>query len=155
MSLFEKHGITPEILAEQQRMIAEGDLPPGKIYKRVSTSEGYIWKHLGRYEVGHPRVRIRRVLDRMSRDRWLLPKECYDIAFKLACRWSGNPRATVRYLLEPDIYWYGLIRGKPVTYTWSANRGKVRELIERIEKSRKNSLLRRAPEIELLKTLGD
>lgn len=88
-----------------------------------------------RYTPNAPGPRMRRVMARLSRDRWLPPSEVEGLALRLAWKFgSGNPHATVKAWLPEMAPHVGMLRGDAVCDQFQPGRGLLIERLRKIEK---------------------
>lgn len=61
-----------------------------------------------------PVLKIKAILKRLSRERYLWPEECRDIAHSIAYKYgSGNTDATIKAACDGSIFIQGMLRGMP------------------------------------------
>ena len=85
-----------------------------------------------------PIVRLQRVMTRVSRDKWLHPKECHRLAIKFARKMVGTSNL-IRHL-NNDCFHIGMIKGEP-TFNRYRNEIQYLELLRALEKNKKFSEL--------------
>ncbi len=74
---------------------------------------------------------------RISRDRWLHPKECYRLAIKFAGKMvSPSARGNLLRHLNNDCFHVGMIKGEP-TFNRYRNEIQYLELLRALEKNKK------------------
>ncbi len=66
-----------------------------------------------KYRIQPPASRVRRALARLSRERWLAPAECTELAQTLAACCSANPSWTAQGALPDCCIAVGMLRGMP------------------------------------------
>ena len=88
-----------------------------------------------RHRKDAPGPRMRRVMARLSRDRWLPTSEIEALALRLAWKFgSGNPYATVKAWLPEMALYVGMLRGDAVCDRFHPRRGLLIERLRKIEK---------------------
>jgi len=65
------------------------------------------------YRIQPPASRVHRALARLSRERWLAPAECAELAQTLAACCSANPSWTAQAALPYCCLAVGMLRGMP------------------------------------------
>jgi len=70
------------------------------------------------YRIQPPANRVRRALARLSRDKWLAPTECIDLAQRLAACCSANSSWTADAAVPDACLVIGMLRGMPPAFPW-------------------------------------
>lgn len=79
------------------------------------------WKKMERQK---PSARVRRALNRISRDRVLSAKEVREIGLALSACCSHRPHLVLDAAAEFEMI-HGMFRGKPLSFLWDADRWKT------------------------------
>lgn len=60
--------------------------------------------------------RVRNILKRISREKYLYPDDVYDIAYKICCKISNSPCAVMNGInyWDSEIFHVGMINGEPL-----------------------------------------
>lgn len=85
-----------------------------------------------------PALRLRLALDRVSRDKWLLPDDLQKISYALAkCASPSHPMQIMQVAYAPCCKCVGMIRGKPPFMPFDEKYMEVLYAVEKIKRYKK------------------
>lgn len=97
-------------------------------------------------------IRVAAIMTRISRDKYLFPREVLEIAFRVACRVSNNPHASCRSAVPMSCSLaVGMLRGKPPLYHWEQGYSELVRKVREMEKATKRPVL---PELVILNIIA-